>query len=287
MASEKTYKELLKKYKPLLSCSAYPLPLKGSFRPLRYFGIATLFLIVFILSSLSTPGNAQEVLPRDEYFNKKIEPRSFDKTKWKSLTKDFNYEEDGAVKESSTHRKANTTGEGEEEEEEAPVGKMSPFWAAVFKWTIVGMAISIFAVLLYNVLGSGSIFKAKGKKIPTKKDTFSIETIEANIHESDLDQHIHEALQQNNYTLAIRLYYLAVIKELSLNKWIKWKRDKTNRDYLREMRPTALFTSYQDTTRIFERVFYGNVTIQEQDFVLLKPRFVDLLNKIRNSKLKG
>jgi hypothetical protein len=278
---------LLKKYNSLLSCSAYPLPLKGSFRPLRHFGIATLFLIVFILSSLSIPGNAQEVLPRDEYFNKKIEPRSFDKAKWKSLTKDFSYEEDGAVKESSTHRKANTTGEGEEEEEEAPVGKMSPFWAAVFKWTIVGLAISIFAVLLYNVLGSGSVFKPKGKKITTKKDTFSIETIEANIHESNLDQHIHEALQQNNYTLAIRLYYLAVIKELSLNKLIKWKRDKTNRDYLREMRPTALFTPYQDTTRIFERVFYGNATIQEQDFVLLKPRFVDLLNKIRNNKLEG
>jgi len=210
----------------------------------------------------------------------------FDKTKWKSLTEDFSYEEDGAVKESSTHRKANTTGEGgPDEEEEAPIGKMSPFWAAVFKWTIVGMAISIFAVLLYNVLGSGSIFKPKGKKVTTKKDTFSIETIEANIHESDLDQHIREALQQNNYTLAIRLYYLAVIKELSLHKLIKWKRDKTNRDYLREMRPTALFTPYQDTTRIFERVFYGEAKIQEHDFVLLKPRFVELLEEIRKSKI--
>lgn len=277
---------MLKKYKLLLS-SVCLLPLKGSFHPLQHLRVLILF-IGLILSGFSIPGNAQEVLPRDEYFNKKIEPRSFDKTKWKSLTKDFSYEEDGAVKESSTHRRANTTGEGEpEEEEEAPVGKMSPFWAAVFKWTIVGMAISIFAVLLYNVLGAGSIFKPKGKKISTKKDTFSIETIEANIHESDLDQHIQEALQQNNYTLAIRLYYLAVIKELSLNKLIKWKRDKTNRDYLREMRPTALFTPYQDTTRIFERVFYGNVTIQEQDFVLLKPRFIDLLEKIKTNKLEG
>lgn len=247
----------------------------------------TAWAIFFILSGFSTPGNAQEVLPRDEYFNKKMEQRSFDKTKWESLTEDFSYEEDGAVKESSTHRKANTTGEGvDEEEEEVFSGQMSPFWSAVFKWTIIGMAISIFAFLLYNVLGGGSMFKPKGKKINARKEDFSIETIEANIHESDLDKHIREALQQNNYTLAIRLYYLAVIKELSLNKLIKWKRDKTNRDYLREMRPTALFTPYQEATRIFERVFYGNASIQEHDFALLKPRFVDLLHQIKDSKLE-
>jgi len=244
------------------------------------------FLCFVALFGITVPSQAQEVLPRDEYFNKKIDQRSFDKNKWESLTKDFNYEEDGAVKESSTHRKANTTGTGEDEDEAdfGASGKMSPFWGAVFKWTIVGVAIAIFAVLLYNVLGSGSIFKPKGKKIRARESDFTIEEIEANIHESDLDKHIREALQQNNYALAVRLYYLAVIKELSLNKWIKWKRDKTNRDYLREMRPTALFNPYQDATRIFERVFYGEASIQEHDFALLKPRFVDLLNEIKKAE---
>jgi hypothetical protein len=187
---------------------------------------------------------AQEPLSRDQYFNQKIEQRPFNEQQWKSLTKDLNYAEDGATKESSTHRKANTRGEGtDEEEQSASSGNMSTFWAAVFKWTIVALAILILAVILYNVLGGGSFFKAKGKKIVFKEDDFSIENIEANLHESDLDRHIREALQQNNYTLAIRLYYLAVIKALSLNKWIKWKRDKTNRDYLREMQTTALFLS--------------------------------------------
>lgn len=229
---------------------------------------------------------AQEALPRDEYFNKKMEERSFDKKEWKSLTKDFNYEEDGAVKESSTHRKANTRGEAGEDEEDqnTSAGKMSPFWAAVFKWTIVIMAIGIIATLLYNVLGGGSIFKPKGKRIVDKGDAISIETIEANIHESDLDRHIREALQQKNYTMAIRLYYLAVIKELSLNKWIKWKRDKTNRDYLREMRPTTLFNPYRDATRIFERVFYGDVSLKEQDFNSIKPRFTALLEEIKTTE---
>jgi len=250
-------------------------------------------LLILFLSVVGNPLSevkAQDALPKDEYYNGKIEQRSFNTEEWKSLTKDLDYSEDGAKKESSTHRRANTTGErgeDEEDEERRTSGKMSPFWAAVFKWTIVAIAIGIVAALLYNVLGGGSIFAPRGKKVNAENEAISIETIEANIHESDLDRHIREALEQRNFTLAIRLYYLAVIKELSLGKLIKWKRDKTNRDYLREMRKTTLFNPYRDATRIFERVFYGNATIQEQDFNILKPRFVDLLNKIKKMESSG
>ena len=55
------------------------------------------------------------------------------------------------------------------------------------------------------------------------------EKIEENIHESDLDKFIKQAESEEKYNLAIRLYYLAIIKELSLGKLIKWKRNKTNR----------------------------------------------------------
>ena len=47
---------------------------------------------------------------------------------------------------------------------------------------------------------------------------------EEHIYESDLDRFIREATEQGNYALAIRLYYLAIIKELSLNRTILWKK---------------------------------------------------------------
>jgi hypothetical protein len=252
---------------------------------LRKFNQTSWLLLVLFLLIGSALLQAQEPLPREQYFNQKIEQRPFNEQEWKSLTKDLNYAEDGAIKESSTHRKANTRGEGiDEEEQSASSGSMSPFWAAVFKWTIVLLAILILAVILYSVIGGGSFLKPTGKKIMIKEENFSIENIEANLHESDLDRHIREALQQNNYTLAIRLYYLAVIKELSLNKWIKWKRDKTDRDYLREMQTTALFNPYRDATRIFERVFYGNAVLNEQDFNTIKPSFLKLLEDIKKNE---
>jgi hypothetical protein len=252
---------------------------------LRKFNQTRWFLLALLLLVRGGLLPAQEPLPRDQYFNQKIEPRPFNEQQWKSLTKDLNYAEDGAIKESSTHRKANTRGEGSDEEEQSVSGgSMSPFWAAVFKWTIVLVAILILAVILYTLIGGGSFLKPKGKKIIAKEEVFSIENIEANLHDSDLDRHIRDALQQNNYTLAIRLYYLAIIKELSLNKWIKWKRDKTNRDYLREMQTTVFFNPYRDATRIFERVFYGNVVLGEQDFNTLKPSFVKLLQDIKKTE---
>ncbi len=266
MASEKEYKALKKKY------NKAGLPFR------KWIGVLILIGIWMVVAPA-------QPLPRDDYFNQTIEEKSFDPENWKSLTKDLNYHEDGARKEDSKHRKANTRGTGTDEEETITTsGRMSPFWAMVFKFLVIGLAIAVIAILLYHVLGQGSLFRPQGRKIQTAADSFSIETIEANIHESDLDRHIRQAIEQQNYALAIRLYYLAVIKALSLNKWIKWKRDKTNRDYLREVRSTAFFQPYREATRIFERVWYGNTALGETDFNTLKPQFVALLNDIQQSR---
>ena len=268
MASGKVFRVLKKKYKHILFLATVK------------WGFIALFLCGGWLPSKAQP------LPRAEYFNTPITQPPLNTEKWKSLTKDLSYEEDGAKKEDPKHRKANTrgTGEGDEDLSNTTSGRMSPFWAAVFKFLVIGLAVIVLAVVLYYILGSGSVFHPKGRKVQSVSETISIETIEANIHESDLDDHIHQAVKQQNYNMAVRLYYLAVIKELSLNKWIRWKRDKTNRDYLREMKATSLYPSYLEATRIFERVWYGNAVLQEKDFNLLRPGFIQLLNEIKKTK---
>jgi hypothetical protein len=92
-----------------------------------------------------------------------------------------------------------------------------------------------------------------------------------------LERFIREAVDQQKYALAIRLYYLAIIKELSLSKLIKWKRDKTNWSYLNEVRTTALSQPFRETTRIFERVWYGEGTLDEKEFLSIKPKFDQLI----------
>ena len=105
----------------------------------------------------------------------------------------------------------------------------------------------------------------------------TIENIDAHIHESDLDRMIRQAVEQRNFSLAVRLYYLAIIKELSLSRAIRWRREKTNRDYLRELRHTPLFENFREATRIFERSWYGNKRLAEADFQMLQPRLQQLV----------
>ena len=66
--------------------------------------------------------------------------------------------------------------------------------------------------------------------------------------------------------MAVRLYYLSVLKELSVKNHIRWKRDKTNGAYLRELAGSPLFGTVQEVTLIFERVWYGKVELAKPDF---------------------
>ena len=132
-------------------------------------------------------------------------------------------------------------------------------------------------VFHYYSLGGGDLFAPRSRKISKSFNNFSIEKIENNIHETDLDRFIRKAVEEKKFVLAIRLYYLAIIKELSLSKMIKWKRDKTNRNYLNEIRSTSLFNPFKEVTRIFERVWYGQGNLDEKEYLSIKPKFDQLI----------
>ncbi len=100
------------------------------------------------------------------------------------------------------------------------------------------------------------------------------------IHETDLERFLREALAASNWPLAVRLYFLQTIKQLSEKEAIVWSKEKTNRDYLREMRGHRLGTQFRDVTRQFERVWYGNQPLTVEEFMRLEPEFKALLGEI-------
>jgi hypothetical protein len=136
--------------------------------------------------------------------------------------------------------------------------------------------------LLYKLLGGTFV---SNRKFGNDK-VFTIEEIEERIHESDLDRLLREALQRGDFRLAVRIYYLAIIKELSLKDWIRWKKDKTNREYVNELiaRKPELSTGFRDATFAFEKVWYGDLEIKEKEYNILSPRFrsfIENINKMR------
>ena len=152
--------------------------------------------------------------------------------------------------------------------------------------------ISFLLLVSFNLFAQAPLFYATtdAKKIVEGSYisvTFTLENVEDNIYESDLDRFIREALDKENYTQAVRLYYLAIIKELSLKKWVKWKKDKTNRDYTRELSNTTFQNGFRNVTNIFERVWYGKQDLASSDFKgSVQPQMKDLLQESQNANKK-
>ncbi len=230
--------------------------------------------MMFVLTDTST----QTTNPRQEYFDSKINERKFDEKKWEELVKDFDYSEklfedyDEAFDTTQTNSNTNNG-----RSSSSSSGSYSAFWASFFQILFIVVVVLAIVVVLINMLGAGNIFAPRSRKFSTNSNNFSIEKIENNIHETDLERYIKEAVREQNYAIAIRLYYLAIIKELSLSKMIKWKRDKTNRTYLSEIRSTNLFQPFREVTRIFERVWYGEGQVGESEYLSIKPKFEQLI----------
>lgn len=199
----------------------------------------------------------------DAYYEEQARQHLFDRKVWEEQKKDKNYRN-----------------ERPPEKPEVPEGTYRisvPQGGPFLQVLVFGIVIIGLAFLLYKLLGGTFV---KNKKVSNK--VFTIEDIEDRIHESDLDRLLREALERKDYRLAIRIYYLAIIKELSLKELIRWKRDKTNREYLNEViaAKPELHGGFRETTIAFERAWYGDIEVGEQDYNSLSPRFRQFMEAI-------
>lgn len=211
------------------------------------------------------------------YQSESIQEKPFDKNAWKKASAGLDYSTE--KKEEDVNEKEDKKGINNRSNYKTP--QLSGAFVEVMKWIFILGAVAIIVILILRFVGEGNVFGRTSKRIYAPSVEIDLQKIEENLHESELDPLIRQAIQQKQYALAIRLYYLAIVKELSLSKAIQWKKDKTNRAYLKEMRPHSLFEPFKHSTAIFEKVWYGDSPIEESDFNLLQPVFQDLLKKVR------
>jgi hypothetical protein len=83
------------------------------------------------------------------------------------------------------------------------------------------------------------------------------------IHALDFEKLITEALQRNEYRLAIRLLFLQALKLLADKEHIHWQPGKTNHDYVEELQSGNLKTGFNELSFYFEFAWYGNFSVSE------------------------
>lgn len=122
----------------------------------------------------------------------------------------------------------------------------------------------LFLFLIYKLFFSSK--KIYIKLANEETDEEHITFIERNLLQVDLQHYIREALQKDNYSLAIRYQQLRNIQILQEKGYIDWKHTKTNLELMDDVTNGELKNEFLECSSIFDRAWFGNRTITEQEY---------------------
>ncbi|GFZ88095.1 hypothetical protein GCM10011531_19520 [Aquaticitalea lipolytica] len=235
------------------------------------------FLLVFIVETNYNRSFATSIAqePQTE--------RAFDKDfKDKYSGSKYNYEGKKVVNSSG---EGNGSASGSEYKEDSPYIKednnSSNISVGFNPINTLFIIILILAVvyLAYTLLNDGSsgLFNSRSHKKLNKYGEITAE----NIENADIASLINDAENQNDYRLAIRYYYLLVLKTLAVKNYIKFEDDKTNADYLNEIESQKFSKGFAYTSYLYNYIWYGEFPLNTEQYSTAKSNFQNFLNQVK------
>lgn len=137
-----------------------------------------------------------------------------------------------------------------------------------------------FVVITLIILGIiYAVFKnIEGRNDSKLQNDIDLDEIE-DIEKVDLKSMFNNSVKQEDYRLALRLKFLVILQKLSSQQIIKWKPDKTNRTYSREIQNIDLQKDFASVVQIFEKIWYGLFEIDKRSFNVFNETFEKFLKK--------
>jgi len=159
------------------------------------------------------------------------------------------------------------------------VEKVTGFWAVLLRllpYLIIISVLFLLGWLFMKVNPRDMLFeKQEAPQIMLSED-------EDIIQNQDIQELINLALKEKNYRLAIRYYYLFILKKLSENELIDWESQKTNTDYIKEIRDDTIKSKFQNITRLYDFIWYGSFEVDEKSFQKAQQKFTSITNTINS-----
>jgi hypothetical protein len=240
--------------------------LHATYRPAQWLLRIWLFCLL-ACGILSAPIAAQD--PQATYEERSFSPQKAEEKTWEAAREGLDFQED-----------APPPRERQQRREMDP--SVTSAWASIFKIFAILLAIGLVALILYNMLGGAELFRPRNRRIKGQLTAMDLKRIEENLQETEIDDYITQAEKNRQYDLAVRLHYLNLIKALSEQRAIRWKRDKTNGAYVHETAALPFHRQFQELTNVFEKIWYGAHPIDPAGYRQLAQQFAGLGNTIRN-----
>jgi hypothetical protein len=147
------------------------------------------------------------------------------------------------------------------------------------KYTIYAIVIITLVFVIIKLIGADlrGVFFSPKKRITTDASIEDIEHV-------DFEALIAEFLARRDYRTVVRLLYHKALKELSARNLIRWKIDKTNRDYCSELAGSLLSSEFTELTRIFEYIWYGNFDCAADSFSMVRDLYEGFYKMLADEK---
>lgn len=242
------------------------------------------------------PLSPQEVSRKKGYPDETIDVQRFDRKKWRKVIgdEDFSEVESKRKKRSNDNRNSGSGyqsldkdkrahdrfDDDEEEYDEEPGSVSSSLNIPGLNFIFYAIAIGIIGYILFVIIKNTSI---KSSTKITKNESHDPAAPVEDIKELEIDRLLREAMAAGNYRLAIRIYFLGLLKKLDEQNLITWKKDKTNRDYLTELFMKAqYYDEVQRLTLAYEEVWYGDHTFPTQAYEEIISSFKTIDQKLNS-----
>jgi hypothetical protein len=136
------------------------------------------------------------------------------------------------------------------------------------------IAIAIVIGVIYMIVKS--IMNKEGQWIFGKnsdKKIINYDEIEKNIHLIDFEKLIQKSILSNEKRLTVRYYYLWLLKKLAEKQLIVWDIEKTNSDYLYEIKSPTLKEDFAYVSYLYNTIWYGEYELNDANFTKVQKAF--------------
>ncbi|TNE81203.1 MAG: DUF4129 domain-containing protein [Bacteroidetes bacterium] len=240
-------------------------------------------LLLFILSILSFPLFANNTWTRDTAIYR---IRDFEESQLQELRKDdrYHYEEAELERDAPSMwqllndwikdllKKYNLNHEPETVE----------MWTNILIWSLVGIALLLVIWFLARNSNFAQLFKRGDQDLKE-----AIEFLSYTGTNSNLEEDLQQAEAKADYPLALRLLFIRSLRILEDAMLISFKKDKTNSEYLDELRLKAQYPYVERLTHWFERVHYGEYEINSSQYAECKELFSQMRQTLKGGTDHG
>lgn len=148
-------------------------------------------------------------------------------------------------------------------------------WFSSLLWILlVGGFVAV--VIWYLASSNIRLFRKPAKPVEEAGDEFHPE----DIFTLDYSEEIERAAKSGNYRQAVRLMYLRALRDLSDSGNIQYTHEKTNSDYLKELKDSDYYNDFARLTLDFEYTWYGKFELSAEAFSIVRRDFDNFRGRV-------